>query len=131
MQVLRGLWGDARCADDGLCAPKVAKRGFEVSLVSHGDYEAQVRGVQGDLIVPQFASLTIEPGTVVRFDGGDLQISGIDIDRTELTIQGTLNAAGTGAQPILFEANGGSIRHDGSRGRGACFSFTVPLARTG
>lgn len=64
--------------------------------------------VQGDLIVPQFASLTIEPGTVVRFDGGDLQISGIDIDRTELTIQGTLNAAGTGAQPILFEANGGS-----------------------
>ena len=64
--------------------------------------------IQGDLVVPQFASLTIEPGTVVRFDDGDLQISGIDTDRAELTIHGTLNATGTGAQPILFEANSGS-----------------------
>ena len=31
----------------------------------------------------------------------------------------------------MIEANGGSIRHDGARGRGACFSFTVPLARMG
>lgn len=64
--------------------------------------------VQGDLIVPQFASLTIEPGTVVRFDDGDLQISGIDNIRAELTINGTLNATGTAAQPILFEANSGT-----------------------
>ena len=31
----------------------------------------------------------------------------------------------------MIEANGGRIRHDGARGRGACFSFTVPLARMG
>lgn len=31
----------------------------------------------------------------------------------------------------MIEANGGTIRHDGSCGRGACFSFTVPLARAG
>ena len=31
----------------------------------------------------------------------------------------------------MIEANGGTIRHDGNAGRGACFSFTIPLARTG
>lgn len=31
----------------------------------------------------------------------------------------------------MIEANGGTIRHDGGPGRGACFSFTVPMAQAG
>jgi len=31
----------------------------------------------------------------------------------------------------MIEANGGTIRHDGGPGRGACFSFTVPMAGKG
>ena len=52
---------------------------------------AQVQNIVGDIDVPQGATLTIQPGTVVQFNGG-----------TSLTVEGTVNATGTAAQHIYF-----------------------------
>ncbi len=50
--------------------------------------------VTEDVIVPREVTLTIKPGTEVRFDGGD-----------GLIVQGALNATGTPKDPILFTSH--------------------------
>ncbi|EYF06979.1 DUF4215 domain-containing protein [Chondromyces apiculatus] len=64
--------------------------------------------VQGDVIVPAGATLTIQAGTQVRFASSDGQASGTDASRVEMTIRGTLNVNGTVASPVVFQANSGS-----------------------
>jgi hypothetical protein len=63
--------------------------------------------LQGDCTVPTGAFLTINPGVVVQCASTDSQLSGLDPARVELTINGTLTANGTGAQPITFQAQSG------------------------
>src|SRR5207253_905368 len=60
--------------------------------------------VQGDVIVPSGAYLTIEAGTAVEFASTDAQGSGIDTYRVELTVNGTFTVNGTVAEPATFQA---------------------------
>jgi cysteine-rich repeat protein len=56
--------------------------------------------VQGDIIVPSGASLTIEAGTVVQFAASDGQAAGTDPGRVELIVRGTLTVNGTVVSPV-------------------------------
>ncbi|MFH2010731.1 MAG: DUF4215 domain-containing protein [bacterium] len=64
--------------------------------------------IQGDITVPTGAFLTIQAGVVVRFASSDAQASGLNTSTVELTVNGTLNVAGTTGQPVTFEAQTGS-----------------------
>ncbi|AKT39087.1 DUF4215 domain-containing protein [Chondromyces crocatus] len=64
--------------------------------------------VQGDVVVPAGATLTIEAGVQVRFASTDAQTSGLDTSRVELTVRGTLNLNGTAANPVVLQASSGS-----------------------
>lgn len=52
----------------------------------------EVQHVTGDVRVPAGKTLTIQPGTIIQFNYGDFR----------LTVDGTLNAAGTTASPVIF-----------------------------
>lgn len=57
----------------------------------------------GDVTVSTNATLTILPGTRIQCDAArDSQRGGINPNRIELIVLGSLNAAGTAAAPILF-----------------------------
>lgn len=59
----------------------------------------------GDVTVPSGVTLTLQPGTTVAFAANsDDQGSGFDINKSELIVNGTLNAGGTQAQPITFRS---------------------------
>jgi len=60
--------------------------------------------LQGDVTVPAGAFLSIQPGVVVQAAAGDAQGSGRDAARVELTVLGTLTAAGTAGSPITFQS---------------------------
>ena len=60
--------------------------------------------VSGDVVVASSATLTIQPGTIVRIAADDNEHAGIDTDRVELNIEGRLVAIGTLASPIIFES---------------------------
>ena len=60
--------------------------------------------VVGDLTVGPDASLTILPGTEVRFAADDELQTGTDPGRCELHVRGYLSAVGTPGRPILFTA---------------------------
>ncbi|MHB8894638.1 MAG: right-handed parallel beta-helix repeat-containing protein [Candidatus Geothermincolia bacterium] len=60
----------------------------------------------GDVTIPPGVTLTISPGTTVRFAAQlDGQESGASITRTELIVQGALSAAGSVANPIVFTSS--------------------------
>ncbi|HEY6000332.1 MAG TPA: right-handed parallel beta-helix repeat-containing protein, partial [bacterium] len=59
----------------------------------------------GDLTVPNGITLSIQPGTTVLFPAAaDDMHAGADTTRTELIVQGSLNAAGTAALPISLKS---------------------------
>ncbi len=61
--------------------------------------------VQGDVTVISGAVLTIEAGTVVQAaSGSDAQGSGRNNARVEITVNGSLVANGTAAQPVTFKS---------------------------
>jgi len=68
--------------------------------------------VTGDVYVPPGRTLTILPGTIVRFAPRSDSVnhpSGFNncpAPKAELIVEGTLNAQGTKAKPILFTSNG-------------------------
>jgi parallel beta-helix repeat protein len=64
--------------------------------------------VQGDATVQSGATLTILPGTIVQFASSDGWVSGLDVSRCELIINGILSASGTTANPIVFKAQTGT-----------------------
>ncbi|HBQ18170.1 MAG TPA: hypothetical protein DEF51_45955, partial [Myxococcales bacterium] len=64
--------------------------------------------VQGDVTVPGTTTLTIQAGVQVLFESGDMQASGRDTSRTEITVNGTLNVQGTAASPVIFRARSGT-----------------------
>ena len=61
----------------------------------------------GDITVPDAVTLTIDPGVVVRFKAitDDLS-SGVDGNRIEIRVSGTLKANGTATDSIFFMSNG-------------------------
>ena len=64
--------------------------------------------VQGDLIVIVGVTLEIQPGTVVQFASYDSQSSGVDANRVELGIAGSLVIGGTSANPVTLQAQTGT-----------------------
>jgi len=57
----------------------------------------------GDVTVPAGVTLTVQPGTKVRFPAGaDSTTAGTDPARTELLVRGSLRAMGEAASPIVF-----------------------------
>lgn len=71
--------------------------------------------VRGYLVVAPQATLRIEPGTVVMFEGS----SGINKQDTQLVIQGRISAVGTASSPILLTSD----RSRPSRGDWGGISF--------
>jgi hypothetical protein len=63
--------------------------------------------VSGDIIVQPGATLTIQAGTDVQFLATDGLASGVDTARIELTVNGSLNVAGTAANPVKLEVQPG------------------------
>ncbi len=64
--------------------------------------------IQGDIVVPSGAFLTIEAGTTVRFASSDAQATGLNTSLVELTVNGAFTVSGTAADPVIFEAQSGS-----------------------
>ncbi|MCX6872221.1 MAG: Ig-like domain-containing protein, partial [Verrucomicrobia bacterium] len=63
--------------------------------------------VTGDVTIAVGETLTILPGTDVRFHTGDANASGTDLNRTEIILNGgTLNATGTAGAPVVFTSAG-------------------------
>ena len=62
----------------------------------------------GDLTVPAGTTLTIQAGATVQLGTGDSLASGIDSNRTELTIAGTLVVNGTAMSPVSFVSGAGA-----------------------
>lgn len=62
--------------------------------------------IQGDITIPMGSTLTIQAGTVVRFDNGDMQAAGVDMAHVELVVKGQLILNGTVAQPVQFTSQG-------------------------
>ncbi|RLC32219.1 MAG: hypothetical protein DRH37_01180, partial [Deltaproteobacteria bacterium] len=62
--------------------------------------------LDGDVVVPEGVTLTIQPGTTIRFPAGlDTTYSGADINKTEFVVHGTLLAEGTESEPIVFTSS--------------------------
>ncbi len=61
--------------------------------------------VEGDVIVPAGATLTIEAGAAIQVAPTDGQASGLDPSAVELTIRGSLVVAGTKASPVTFASS--------------------------
>ncbi|HEX6790873.1 MAG TPA: S8 family serine peptidase [Candidatus Krumholzibacteria bacterium] len=60
--------------------------------------------VSGDITVSEGATLTIQPGTVIKVARNDNEHTGIDTDRIEFNIEGHLIAQGTSSDPIVFDS---------------------------
>ncbi len=58
--------------------------------------------IQGDITVPDGASLTIEEGVEVHFEGTDQMGGGVDTGRVELIVDGQIDVNGTEADPVRF-----------------------------
>src|SRR5437016_6331686 len=63
--------------------------------------------VQGDITVPNGASLNVEAGAVILFASTDATGSGFDPGRIEVTVAGMLDVEGTSASPVIFRAQTG------------------------
>ena len=63
--------------------------------------------VEGEVIIPEDSTLTIEPGVTVRFQPGtDFDYSDGVVDCGFMRVNGKLTARGTAASPITFTRNG-------------------------
>ena len=65
-----------------------------------------VINVVGDIVVQEGATLTIRPGTLVRFSSTDVLRRGTDPDRIEIDVFGTLTIGSFGGDPVRFTAEG-------------------------
>ena len=81
--------------------------------------------LEGDVVVPEGVTLTIQPGTTISFPAKfDASYGGSDINRTEFVVHGTLLAEGTELAPIVLSSGAASPgRGDwvGLKGTGAIY----------
>jgi len=68
-------------------------------LTTDETWKGEVR-IRGSVVVPRGVTLTIEPGTVVRFE--KLDVDGDGIGDSELYVEGNLVAEGAPGRPIVF-----------------------------
>jgi hypothetical protein len=68
-------------------------------LTSDETWRGEVR-IRGSVVVPRGVTLTIEPGTVVRFE--KIDVDGDGIGDSELYVEGNLVAEGAPGRPIVF-----------------------------
>lgn len=68
-------------------------------LASDETWRGEVR-IRGSVVVPRGVTLTIEPGTVVRFE--KIDVDGDGIGDSELYVEGNLVAEGAPGRPIVF-----------------------------
>jgi len=64
--------------------------------------------VQGDVTVQTGSTLTIQAGTEIQFQVGDMQASGMITTRVELIVNGTLVVSGTPTAPVIFRSVSGN-----------------------
>lgn len=74
--------------------------------------------LQGDVTVAWGTTLTLEPGVRVIAASSDALKSGVDPQRVELIVDGTLVVRGTAASPVELTSQGGSGSWYGIRVRG-------------
>jgi len=68
-------------------------------LTADETWRGEVR-IRGSVVVPRGVTLTIEPGTVVRFE--KIDVDGDGIGDSELYVEGNLVAEGAPGRPIVF-----------------------------
>ena len=88
----------------------------------------------GDVVVPAGITLTLEPGTVIKFPAlQDDTNGGADSSRSELAINGTLQSLGTESDPITFtsaaaaprKSDWGGISYTDSAGGGFAMDWVI------
>ncbi|MEE2659451.1 MAG: right-handed parallel beta-helix repeat-containing protein [Candidatus Latescibacterota bacterium] len=67
------------------------------------------RSLPFDVLIPAGAELVVEAGSQIRFNREDLAFSGVSPSATELTVDGLLKIAGTGASPVLLTIDSESL----------------------
>lgn len=70
--------------------------------VNHTFAPRTVTEVAGDIVVTRGNTLTFQPGAELRFRGEDRMAGGVDRERIELRVEGTLEADGTNSNPVRF-----------------------------
>ncbi len=80
------------------------REGFSGPVLTDQAWEGLI-GISGDITVPDSVTLTINPGTALKFaPGGDNQAGGVDTARCELIVEGSLSVQGTKSQPVSFSS---------------------------
>src|SRR5262249_433697 len=64
--------------------------------------------VPGDLTVAAGVTLTIHPGGTLVFDAGDIMKAGLDLARSELTVDGALIGVGATGSPVVLRGQSAS-----------------------
>jgi hypothetical protein len=87
-------------------APTVGLLGTLWSSITLGS-AGSPHQVIGDLTVPAGQTLNLTPGATLSFAAGDQMAGGVSTTRTELIVNGILQAGGTAVQPVLLTTPGG------------------------
>jgi hypothetical protein len=86
----------------------------------------EVQRIVGNVRIPAGATLTIQPGTVVKFN---------DFQSLGMTVEGTLLSQGTAGQPIIFttlrDDVGGDTNGDGNGSVPGPGQWTAIMSRSG
>jgi hypothetical protein len=93
----------AACAAGGKPSPAKEAAGKPAlpvrGLAKDETWSGEVR-IRGSVVVPRGVTLTVEPGTVVRFE--KIDVDGDGIGDSELYVEGSLLAEGAPGRPIVF-----------------------------
>lgn len=99
---LMAAWALAGCAAPAPVPSPAASARARLpirGLVANETWQGEVR-VRGSVVVPKGITLTVLPGTVVRFEKIDVDADGIG--DSELYVEGRIVAEGTHERPVVF-----------------------------
>lgn len=99
--------GLAGCAGPGgvSAGAKAQGAGLPMRALAADETWSGTVEIRGSVVVPKGVTLTILPGTVVRF--ARIDVDGDGIGDSELYVEGDVVARGTGDRPILFTSASG------------------------
>ncbi|MCA9540201.1 MAG: PKD domain-containing protein, partial [Myxococcales bacterium] len=83
---------------EGLHGFWYVNRTFEANTVTR---------VEGDVVITRGVTMTFRPGAQFRMPQGDVMAGGLDAARTEVRVEGTLEADGTNTRPVRFTSDEG------------------------